>query len=438
MIIAHESTDYYMQRILGILNPIISKRSTRMFGGTLDDKDLINVGIGKSLNVSKSPLGYVKADTTFKDELKLKISGINIELYHAPGETNDQIFVWLPKHKSLMPGDNIYKTFPNLYTIRGTTHRDVQGWVDSLDHMRSFNPQYIFPSHTKVIEGKNAMDALTIYRDAIQYIHDQTIRLMNKGLLPEEIASAITLPPELAASPFLYEFYGTVRWSVKSIFNGYLGWFSGEPVDLDPLSKKDKAKRLSMLAGGDEELFLELEDAIIKKDMQWSLELISYLESIDYKSNQLKSYKKEALEYIGKRSSNPNKRNYFLVSAQEIDLKPDDQRNLLTAETLNDMHVDTFFKILATRYNPSLNNNDGNIACFNLLSSQKSMIFRNHIIEITNAIAPNCNLEIEIPEILLKQILIGYKGPIESLATGEIIIKKGSNTDFLKLLSIFR
>ena len=438
MIIAHESTDYYMQRILGILNPIISKRSTRMFGGTLDDKDLINVGIGKSLNVSKSPLGYVKADTTFKDELKLKISGINIELYHAPGETNDQIFVWLPKHKSLMPGDNIYKTFPNLYTIRGTTHRDVQGWVDSLDHMRSFNPQYIFPSHTKVIEGKNAMDALTIYRDAIQYVHDQTIRLMNKGLLPEEIASAITLPPELAASPFLYEFYGTVRWSVKSIFNGYLGWFSGEPADLDPLSKKDKAKRLSLLAGGDEELFLELEDAIIKKDMQWSLELISYLESIDYKSNQLKSYKKEALEYIGKRSSNPNKRNYFLVSAQEIDLKPDEQRNMLTAETLNDMHIDTFFKILATRYNPSLNNNDGNIVCFNLLSSKKSMIFRNHIIEITDAIAPNCNLEIEIAEILLKQILIGYKSPIESLATGEIIIKKGGSTDFLKLLSIFR
>ncbi|MEK9780718.1 MAG: hypothetical protein VW418_04730, partial [Gammaproteobacteria bacterium] len=75
---------------------------------------------------------------------------------------------------------------------------------------------------------------------------------------------------------------------------------------------------------------------------------------------------------------------------------------------------------------------------FNILSSQKTMIFRNHIIEITDAIAPNCNLEIEIPEILLKQILIGYKGPIESLATGEIIIKKGSSTDFLKLLSIFR
>ena len=172
--------------------------------------------------------------------------------------------------------------------------------------------------------------------------------------------------------------------------------------------------------------------------MQWSLELISYLESIDYKSTQLKSYKKEALEYIGKRSSNPNKRNYFLVSAKEIDLKANEQRNMLTEETLKDMHIDTFFKILATRYNPLLNNNDGNIACFNLSSSKKSMIFRNHIIEITDAIAPNCDLEIEAPEILLKQILIGYKSPIGSLATGEILIAKGSSTDFLKLLSIFR
>ena len=109
----------------------------------------------------------------FKDELKITISGIDIELYHAPGETNDQIFVWLPKHKSLMPGDNIYNTFPNLYTIRGTTHRNVSGWVDSLDHMRSFEPEYLFPSHTKPIEGDDATKALTIYRDAIQFIHDQ-------------------------------------------------------------------------------------------------------------------------------------------------------------------------------------------------------------------------------------------------------------------------
>ena len=134
-IIAHEDTDFYVQRIMGILNPIIATRSTRMFGTTLPEEELINVGIGPNLSVSKSPTGYVKPDLTFRNELKINISGIEMELYHAPGETDDQIFIWLPNHKSLMPGDNVYKTFPNLYTIRGTSHRDVKGWIHSLDHI---------------------------------------------------------------------------------------------------------------------------------------------------------------------------------------------------------------------------------------------------------------------------------------------------------------
>ena len=244
-VIAHESTDYYVERIMGILNPIISKRSTRMFGTELGDEDVINVGIGPYLGVSQSPVGYIKPNITFKEELKLTIAGIDIELYHAPGETNDQLFVWLPQKKALMPGDNLYRTFPNLYTIRGTTHRDVKGWIQSLDHMRSFNPEYLFPSHTKPLSGPEVLQTLTLYRDAIQYVHDQTIRLMNKGLYPDQIIELIQLPDNVANSPFITEFYGTVRWSVKSIFNGYLGWFNGNISDLDPLSRKEEAERLA-------------------------------------------------------------------------------------------------------------------------------------------------------------------------------------------------
>ncbi len=89
-----------------------------MFGTELPSGDVINVGIGPYLGVSQSPIGYIKPNITFTDELKINIAGVDIELYHAPGETNDQLFVWLPKHRALMPGDNIYRTFPNLYTIR--------------------------------------------------------------------------------------------------------------------------------------------------------------------------------------------------------------------------------------------------------------------------------------------------------------------------------
>ena len=56
-------------------------------------------------------------------------------------------------------------------------------------------------------------------------MHDQTVRLMNKGLAPREIAARVKLPPHLATHPYLIEYYGTVEWSVKAVYHGYLGWF---------------------------------------------------------------------------------------------------------------------------------------------------------------------------------------------------------------------
>ncbi|MFL2735258.1 MAG: alkyl sulfatase dimerization domain-containing protein, partial [Gammaproteobacteria bacterium] len=375
IIIAHEDTDFYMQRILGIINPIISERSTRMFGTIIDEDDFINVGIGASLNVGKSVAGYVKPNQTFKDQLNLSIAGIDIELHHAPGETDDQLFVWLPKHKALMPGDNVYKTFPNLYTIRGTTHRDVIGWINSIDQMRALNADYIFPSHTLPILGADISPTLTIYRDGIQYVHDQTIRLMNKGFYPNEIVEMIELPENIRNSPFLYEFYGTVRWSVRSIFNGYLGWFSGNPTDLDPLTNKEEAIRFAKIVGGNDPLFIALEEAVKNSDMQWALELSDRLLILEYKIDEVNNLRKQALTYLGKRSSNPNKRNYFLTSAIELnsDFKgfPKAERN---EDLMKQISLDTIFKILSVSYDPTKHDNSVYKVCFNFLSGTNKTI----------------------------------------------------------------
>ena len=439
-VIAHESTDYYMQRILGIINPVISARSTRMFGTALPEDEVINVGIGKSLNISKSPFGYIKPDTTFKDELKIKISGIDIELYHAPGETNDQLFVWLPQHKSLMPGDNIYKTFPNLYTIRGTTHRDVMGWVSSLDHMRSFNPEYIFPSHTKPIIGSDeAMNALTVYRDAIQYVHDQTIRLMNEGYYPDQIIEIVDLPASIKSSPFLSEFYGTVRWSVKSIFNGYLGWFNGNPADLDPLSRKTEAQKLAKLVGGEQLLFEALEKSVIDEDMQWALELSDKLLALEYSVDEVNKLRQEALMYIGLRSSNPNKRNYFLSSAMELDDSfdgyPEAER---TEEGVKEISIDTILNILSVRLNPNKVIDQNTQVCF-LFSSglTRTITIRNQVASISSRIDTPCNITVKTSELNFKMVLSGLLNPVMAIASGEIVVD-GGNTNFLQFLSYFR
>ena len=437
-IIAHESTDYYMQRILGIINPIVSVRSARMFGTQLPEEDLINVGIGKSLNVSKSPPGYVKPDTTFNDKLILDIAGIDIQLFHAPGETNDQLFVWLPKHESLMPGDNIYKTFPNLYTIRGTTHRDVMGWIGSLDHMRRLDPQFLFPSHTRPIVGPDVSEVLTLYRDAIQFVHDQTVRLMNEGYYPDQIVDMIDLPIKVKESPFLYEFYGTVRWSVKSIFNGYLGWFNGNPSDLDPLSRIEEAKQFSKLAGGNQELLKSLNTAIAEENMQWALQLSDRLIALEFMLDETRALRKKALTYIGERSSNPNKRNYFLTSAIELDESfdgfPAAERSL---DLINEISTDTFFNLLSVRLNPENIYKNNYVACFVFTSGLvKTITIRNDVAEISNKLE-ECNITVKSDESELKLALSGLKNPVQSIASGDIEVV-GGRVEFLQFLASFK
>ena len=284
LVIAHESTAKSVEKIFGILNPIISSRSSKMFGTMLPEEEVVNVGIGPYLSVGRSAPGYIKPNVTFDKELKLNIAGIKFEFFHAPGETDDQIFVWLPEYEALFPGDNIYKTFPNLYTIRGTSHRDVNAWVNSLDAMIALKPKNIFPSHTLPFSGDSAIDTLMIYRDGIQFVHDQTIRLMNQGMHPDEIIENIELPSAIASSPYMQEFYGTVRWSVKSIFNGYLGWFSGNISELDPTSTFKKANLISNMVGGPDALFTELENAFANEEMQWVLELSDLLLAMDHRT----------------------------------------------------------------------------------------------------------------------------------------------------------
>ena len=439
LVIAHESTAKSVEKIFGILNPIISSRSSKMFGTALPEEDVVNVGIGPYLSVGRSAPGYIKPNVTFDNELKLNIAGIAFEFFHAPGETDDQIFVWLPEYQALFPGDNIYKTFPNLYTIRGTSHRDVNAWVNSLDMMIALKPKNIFPSHTLPFAGDSAIETLMIYRDGIQFIHDQTIRLMNQGMHPEEIIENIELPSAVASSPYLQEFYGTVRWSVKSIFNGYLGWFSGNISELDPTSTFKRAKFVSNMVGGPDALFAELEKAIANEEMQWVLELSDLLLAMDHRPSEVRRYRAEAAFYLGNMASNPNKRNYFLSEAQRL-LGDQESVNIIPPEVsmLEQIPMDMFFDVLRVNLNPEkVDPNEIITACFEFSSGlTKAMILRNQVAQIKSILPIGCTLNIKTDEQILKQILAGLKNPIVEIANGNLIVDK--DVQFLKLLNSFR
>ena len=439
LVIAHESTAKSVEKIFGILNPIISSRSSKMFGTALPEGDVVNVGIGPYLSVGRSAPGYIKPNVTFDNELKLNIAGIAFEFFHAPGETDDQIFVWLPEYQALFPGDNIYKTFPNLYTIRGTSHRDVNAWINSLDMMIALEPKNIFPSHTLPFSGDSALETLMIYRDGIQFIHDQTIRLMNQGMHPEEIIENIELPSAVAASPYLQEFYGTVRWSVKSIFNGYLGWFSGNISELDPTTTFKRAKFVSNMIGGPDALFAQLEKAIINEEMQWALELSDLLLAMDHRTSETTRFRAEAAFYLGTMASNPNKRNYFLSEAQRL-LGDQESVNIIPPEVsmLEQIPMDMFFDVLRVNLNPDkVDPNEIITACFEFPSGlNKAMILRNQVAQIQGVLPGDCTLNIKTEERILKQVLAGIKNPIVEIANGNLTVDR--DVQFLKLLTAFR
>ena len=442
-IYAHSSTEKYISRVIGILRPIISSRSGKMFGNVLPNEHVENNGIGPFLEIGKDGRtpGLLYPTKVFEDKLEFEVSGVKIVLYHAPGETNDQLFVWLPDKKALFPGDNFYKTFPNLYTIRGTPYRDLAGWVNSLDMMRYLEPEHLIPSHTRPISGKKEIyQKLTTYRDGIQYVHDQTIRMMNKGMSPDEIAETISLPKHLGDSPFLKEFYGSPEWSARNVFSGYLGWFDGNPSTLKPLPRTEEANNIINLAGGWDNLFNLAEESFKNKRYQWALQLTDYLLLSKPNNKESTVLRMSCLKALGERESNPNSRYYYLSSAALLDdnYKPND---LLapTLEVVKKYPIEAMLESLKVSVVPEKSIDKNIHLLFNFTDSGKkfSLFLRKGVLEIQPFEVAGSSVQVLSTEDDMKAVLTGLKSLPISLVTGSVKVN-GSKADLLSLFSSVR
>jgi uncharacterized sulfatase len=291
------------------------------FGMQLADEERLNAGIGPKLVFGVGGAGYMAPTQTFSDErMRFEVAGVEVELVYAPGETDDQIYVWLPQKRVLMPGDNFYRAFPNIVAIRGVPLRRADHWYQSLAKMIAEEPQFLAPSHTRPIIGEaNVRDALTAYHDGVKSVYDQTIAGMNQGLRPDELVEVVKLPPELADNPYLLEFYGTVPWAVRAIYTFHLGWFDGNATNLFPLSNSGRAQRLLALAGGESNVLEEATAALSNQDYQWAAELADYVLSMNELSNDAMLIKASAFRALGDQQISANARNWYLSSAQALE-----------------------------------------------------------------------------------------------------------------------
>ncbi len=438
-IYAHDTTQYYIDRVINVVRPIIHLRSMRMFGNYLPEDELVNDGIGAFLGIdSDSRLFAMPPTRTFSDELKLTIAGVDIELVHAPGETSDQIFVWLPQKGVLLPGDNIYRAFPNLYTIRGTPYRDVTQWVSSLDKMRQRKPEFLVPSHTRPITGAQAIeDTLRAYRDAIQFVHDQTVRYMNRGLTPDQIVKRVRLPEHLASQPYLQEFYGKVDWSVRSVFNGYLGWFDGNPSTLQPLDEGQQATRMAQLAGGEEQLLSRARAALEQQDYQWVLDLTDHLLVLGQAEAQ--TLRSKALSALGERQSNPNARHYYFTQARELSGELTVNKSPgVDPDFLASLPIANFIHAMPPLLKAEDTLDIDDVIGFHFRDSDRH--FRVHIRRgvavVSEGQLPAANSVIVTDEQTWKEIAAGLRTPVTAVVSGDLAIE-GGKIALLRFLGYF-
>lgn len=251
-------------------------------------------------------------------EETVDIVGVRLHLVHAPGEAPENLAVWLPEQRVLVPGDIVLKTFPNLSPIRGLKLRPPQLWIASLNRLIQFDAEAMVQGHMRPIVGRvEVARALTDYRDGIEWVLEETLDGIRRGRTPDELVETVRLPQRLADSPYLQEFYGAVSWAVRGIYADFVGWFDGNATNLHPLAPKERAKRMIALVGSIEELLRRAIDAMDSGDFQWAAELADHL-IVSNGSPEAVEIKANALSELAERQVNATARNYYLTTAQYL------------------------------------------------------------------------------------------------------------------------
>ena len=298
------------------------KRRQRLKGLLLDEARRAAIPIDPLPVEPDSEDRYLAPDSPFYgDRYRLRISGVMLELVAAPGETEDQLYVWLPQRKALIAGGNFYPVFPGDLEGIGAPGADLEQWARSLDRMRSERAEVLIPGHLQPLVGAQAIDrALADYAAALRFILDETLRGIDAGLGPEELAAAIRLPEALASSPVLEQSHGALDWAVRSVYARRMGWFDGDAGSLAPLSPRTLAWRLRGLASGSIPLDQALDNALLLTDYRWAAYLADQLMLTEPSQPRHVERKARALEGMAQSLENPQARNYLLSTAKELRL----------------------------------------------------------------------------------------------------------------------
>jgi alkyl sulfatase BDS1-like metallo-beta-lactamase superfamily hydrolase len=333
----------------------MGRRAGYMYGALLErgPGGQLGSGLGQTTSLGTITLIPPTLDVAETGQEEV-VDGVRMAFQLTPGtEAPAEMNIHFPDARVLCIADNAARAMHNILTLRGALVRDPRVWAHYLDQaieLFGAESDVLFAGHHWPCWGQaRIVDYLERQRDLYRYLHDQTLRLLNKGLTGPEIAEAIELPPDLAAEWDCREYYGSVSHNVKAIYQRYMGWFDGNPAHLWEHPPVEQARRYVEAIGGAEAVLAKARDSFAAGDYRWVAELVNHLVFAEPGNEAARELQADALEQLGYGCENATWRNFFLMGAKELregisgtptaPAPPDIVANLSVAQLLDAMAI---------------------------------------------------------------------------------------------------
>ena len=304
--------------------PAMTRRATYMYGSMLarGPQDQVGCGLGQAASTGEIAVIVPTVDIRATGE-KHVIDGVEIEFQMAPGtEAPAEMHFYFPRFRALCMAENATHNLHNLLTLRGALVRDPHAWAGYLtEAIDTFadRADVVFASHHWPTWGReNIVEFLSLQRDMYAYLHDQTLRLLNRGYTGVEIAEMFQMPPALDQAWHTHGYYGSVSHNVKAIYQRYMGWFDGNPGRLWPHPPEALAPRYVAAMGGIDRVVELARVAVDSGDYRWAATLLDHAVFTDSQHAGARGLYADTLEQLAYGAENATWRNFFMSGATEL------------------------------------------------------------------------------------------------------------------------
>lgn len=196
------------------------------------------------------PSSWVNPDLTFREQMRLQIGGLDVELRHARGETDDHLWAWIPERKAICAGDFVIWVFPNAGNPQKVQRYPLE-WSRALREMSALDAELLLPAHGLPVAGADRIRTmLGDMASALESVVEQTLALMNEGVRLDEIVHSVRISDDLMQKPYLRPTYDEPEFVVRNVWRLYGGWYDGNPAHLKPPRETAFAAEVAQLSGG--------------------------------------------------------------------------------------------------------------------------------------------------------------------------------------------